>query len=102
MEGKARMPSITNAKVEYCIYVNTVLEGPRPVERDGQGYPCVYPNLLAAQRAITEYAIERLRQFLAGEREFDDAMTVEEYVIEVDVLPDGAVCDESGRCFGRD
>jgi len=32
-----------------------------------------------------------LQDFIDGERELDDAMTVEEYVVEVDVLPDGSV-----------
>ena len=96
------MTAKKDAKVGYCIYVNTVLEGPRPVERDGQGFPFTYPTLLEAQHVIAEDTIERIRQFSIGEREFDDAMTVEEYIVEVDVQPDGSVCDESGQCFGRD
>ena len=96
------MASMTDMKVGYCIYVDTLLEGSRPVERDGEGNPYVYPTLLAAQRVIAEDTIERIQQFLIGEREFDDAMTVEEYIVEVDVQPDGSVCDESGQCFGLD
>lgn len=94
------MTAKKDAKAGYCIYVDTVLEGPLPVERDGQGYPFVYMTLLEAQHAIAEDTIERIRQFFIGEREFDDAMTVEEYIVKVDVLPDGSVCDESGQCFG--
>ncbi len=86
----------------YCIFVNTLFEGPRPVVRDGEGNPFVYPTLLAAQQEIAEDTIERIQQFLNGEREFDDAMTIEEYLVEVGVLPDGSVCDQNGQCFGRD
>jgi hypothetical protein len=42
----------------------------------------------------------RLRQFLDGERDFADAITVEEYVVPVTVHPDGTITDETGRCFG--
>jgi hypothetical protein len=45
--------------------------------------------------------MEKLRQFLAGERDFDDAMTVEDYILPVDVLPDGYILDEDGNCFGK-
>lgn len=88
-------------KLGFCIYVNTVCEGACPVEYNDQGKPFVYSTEEEAQRAIAEYTIERLRQFIVGERDFDDAMTVEEYVVDVDVQPDGSVCDESGQCFGR-
>ena len=45
--------------------------------------------------------MERLRQFLAGERDFDDAMTVEEYIVPVTQYPDGSVVTRSGRRFGK-
>lgn len=57
---------------------------------------------MEAQREIVEYTIERLQQFIAGERDYDDAITVEEYVQEVDVLSDGSIIDESGRWFGSE
>jgi hypothetical protein len=43
----------------------------------------------------------KLRQFLEGQRDFDDAMTVEDYILPVDVLPDGSILDEDGNCFGK-
>jgi hypothetical protein len=45
--------------------------------------------------------MEKLRQFLEGERDFEDAMTVEDYILPVDVLLDGSVLDEDGNCFGK-
>ena len=42
----------------------------------------------------------RLRQFLDGERDFEDAITVEEYVVPVTVNPDGTIIDDQGRRFG--
>ena len=46
--------------------------------------------------------ITRLQQFLDGERDFEDAVTVEETVVEVDVSPDGTMVDAEGNVFGMD
>jgi hypothetical protein len=87
--------------VGYCIYINTLFQGPVPVERDDKENPVVYATELEAQRVIAEDVIERLRQFLEGEREFEDAMTVEEYILPVDVSVDGSIWDEDGNHFGN-
>jgi hypothetical protein len=34
---------------------------------------------------------------MEGERDFDDAITVEEYVVEVEVRPDGRVVTADGH-----
>ena len=88
-------------KKGFCIYINTICQGPIPIQRDENGFPFVYPTLLEAQREIADDTMERLRQFMEGERDFDDAMTVEEYVVEVDAYPDGSICDADGNCFGK-
>lgn len=71
-----------------------------PVERGEDGFPVSYSTLSQAQREIAEYTIERLQQFLASERDFEDSIAVEEYVVEVDVFSDGSIIDEHGRWFG--
>jgi len=86
----------------FCIYITTICQGPVPVERDEAGSPVVYPTELEAQRVIAEDTMERLRQFMEGERDFDDATTIEEYVVPVDVLADGSVVDETDNRFGAD
>jgi len=53
-----------------------------------------------AQKEIVEYMIIRLQQFLDGERDFEDTITVQEYVVPVTVHPDGVFTDETGNCFG--
>jgi hypothetical protein len=85
----------------FCIFIDTVCEGRIPAWHDENLMPFVYPTLEAAQREITDDVMEKLRQFLAGERDFEDAMTVEDYILPVDVLPDGSVLDEDGNCFGK-
>ena len=82
----------------FCIYINTVCEGPVPLWRDGHGNPVVYQSEVEVQREIAEDTIERLQQFLEGQRDFVNAMTVEEYILEVDVWPDGSITD--GNWFG--
>ena len=89
-------------KSGFCVYVNTLCQGPVPVERKEDGFPFVYETEAEAERSIAEDTIERLQQYLKGEREFGDAMTVEEYVVPVDVWPDGSVSDAVGNCFGKD
>jgi len=83
----------------FCIYINTFCQGPVPVVSDDDGY-CVFATELEAQKEIADYQMTRLRQFLDGEREFEDAMEVEEYIVPVTVHPDGVIVDEDGRCFG--
>jgi hypothetical protein len=88
-------------KSGYCIFIDTVCEGRIPAWHNEKDLPVVYPTLEAAQREIADDVMERLRQFLEGEREFEDAMTVEDYILPVDVLPDGSILDEDGNCFGK-
>ena len=65
------------------------------------GYPRVYATELEAQREIVEHHLALIKQFLGGERDFDDAMTVEDFILPVDVWPDGSISIEDGRIFGK-
>lgn len=69
--------------------------------RDGEGMPCWFATETEAQREIAEHMVMRLRQFIDGERDFYDAIRIEEYVIPVNVLTDGSVIDKDGRHFGK-
>jgi hypothetical protein len=97
------MPDDPNTELEtrdgFCIYIDTLCQGPVPVVSDEKGY-VVFETELEAQKEIADCAINRLRQFLDGERDFDDAITVEEYVVPVTIHPDGVIADEAGNCFG--
>ena len=92
----------------YCIFINTVAQGPVSSvteigSRDASNIPghfCVFPTELEAQHEIADFMMTRLQQFLDGERDFEDAITVDEYVLEVEVLPDGTVVDANGNRFG--
>lgn len=95
-----------NLRTGFCIYIDTLCQGPVPVvsEADGksvaEGKYVVFKTELEAQKEIVDNAMICLQQFLDGERDFDDAITVEEYVVPVTVHPDGTITDETGNCFG--
>ena len=84
----------------FCIYITTVCEGAVPSVRDERGLPCVFKTELEAKREIADFIMTRLQEFIDGHRDFEDAMTVEEYIVPVDVYPDGSVVDEAGNHFG--
>jgi len=83
----------------YCIYIHTICQGDVPVVSDGEGKYVVFDTELDAQREVADYAMTRLQQFMDGERDFDDAVTVEEFVVPVTVHPHGTITDEAGNCF---
>ena len=91
---------IESTRLGFCIFLDTVCEGSVPAITDGAGKIVVFESENEAQREIVDHAMIRLQQFLDGEREFDDAMTVEEYVVPVTILPDGTITDEEGKQFG--
>lgn len=43
--------------------------------------------------------LKRIRLFLLAKIAFDEATCLEEYVVPVDVLPDGSVVDEDDNYF---
>ena len=60
---------------------------------------CVFATELEAQREVADFMMTRLQEFIDGERDFEDATTVEEYIMEVDVCPDGTIIDADGNRF---
>jgi hypothetical protein len=89
----------------YCIFVDTLCGGAVPAVTEilpddptnAVGRICVFQTELEAQREIADFMMNRLQQFFDGERDFEDAITVDEYVVEVEVLPDGTVVEASGK-----
>ena len=92
------MSNETKLRNGFCIYTVTFCQGPVPVVSDENGY-CVFETELEAQKEIVDNQITRLQQFLDGEREYEDAITVDEYVVPVTVHPDGVITDETGNRF---
>lgn len=93
------MNSHTLPRDGFCIYVDTLCQGPVPIVRDETGY-VVFETELAAQKEIADNLMTRLQQFIDGERDFHDATAVEEYIVPVTVQPDGVIVDADGNRFG--
>jgi len=72
-----------------------------PACYDGTDYPVVFETELKAQREIADNQITRIQEFLDGHRDFEDAITTEEFVLPVDVWPDGRISIEDGSVFGK-
>jgi hypothetical protein len=94
------IPTTEDAPVHgLCIYMNTHFQGPTLAVRDDDR-PCVFATEREAQLEMVEFAMTRLRQFIDGERDLQDAITIQEFVVPVTLVSDGSVRDEHGRCFG--
>jgi hypothetical protein len=72
-----------------------------PACYDETDYPVVFATELEAQREVADSQLTRIQEFLDGERHFDDAITTDEFVLPVDVWPDGSISTEDGRKYGK-
>ena len=84
----------------YAIFCPTVFQGTMPACYEGD-FPLVFATDLEAQREIADNQLIRIQQFLDGERDFDDAIVTDEFVLPVNVWPDGSISVQGGRVFGR-
>lgn len=91
----------TPGQAVFAIFVETICDGLVPLWYRDDGFPVTYRTVREAQLEIADDLIMRLQQFVEGERGFEDAATVEELVLPVDLLPDGSIVTEDGLCFGQ-
>lgn len=84
----------------FCVFIDTLCDGSIPSVGDAAGRYWVFGTEREAQLEIVDNAMTRLQEFMDGERDYDDAITVEEYVLPVSIRSDGIIVDETGRCFG--
>ena len=85
----------------YAIFRPTFFQGAMPACYDETDYPVVFPTELEAQREIADNQLTRIREFLDGGRDFDDAIVTDEFVLPVEVYPNGSISIEGGRTFGK-
>lgn len=85
----------------FAIFCPTVFQGTMPACYEDDGYPVVFATELEAQREIADNQLIRIQQFLDGERDFDDAIATDEFVLPVDKWPDRSISIESGRRYGK-
>ena len=94
MSSASRPPLRTG----FCIFMNTVFQGPVPSVSDDDTY-VVFATKREAQLEIADFMMTRLREFIDGERDFEDAIVTEECVVPVTVHPDSTFTDDCGRRF---
>ena len=86
----------------FSIFMPTVCQGDMPAwYDDDSGLPVIFETELDAQREIAEHHLTLIQQFLEGQRDFEDAMTVEDFILPVDVWPDGSISTEDGEVYGK-
>jgi len=85
----------------YAIFRPYIFQGPTPACYDETDYPVVFPTELEAQREIADNQLTRIQEFIDGHRDYDDAISTDEFVLPVDVWPDGRISIEDGRIFGK-
>lgn len=84
----------------YAIFCPTVFQGSMPACYE-EDYPVVFATELEAQREIADNQLIRIQQFLDGERDFDDAITTDEFILPVAVSSNGSILAENGRQYGK-
>lgn len=85
----------------FAIFIPTLCQGIIPAYHDETERPIVFSTELEAQREIADDQVTRIQQFLDGEREFDDAINTDEFVLPVEVWPDGNISTEDGKIYGK-
>jgi hypothetical protein len=97
MKRKPKQP----VRSGYAIFCPTVFQGTMPACYDETDYPVVFPTELEAQREIADTQLTRIQEFLDGQRDYEDAITTDEFVLPVDVWPDGSISIGGGRIYGK-
>ncbi|MCF3649256.1 hypothetical protein [Synoicihabitans lomoniglobus] len=87
-------PSVSDG---FCIFIDTIFEGKTVAVTDESDRPCIFNSEHEGHIEIVEGLMTRLQQFLDGEREFDDATTIDEYVEQVHKRSDGTLVDKKGN-----
>jgi hypothetical protein len=85
----------------FAIFTTYFFQGIMPACYDGSNFPVVFETELEAQREIADNQLTRIQEFLDGQRGFEDAIATEEFVLPVDVWPDGRISIEDGSVFGK-
>ena len=89
------------SKSGYAIFRPYFFQGPQPACYNGTDFPVVFSTELEAQREIADNQLTRIQEFLDGERDFEDAIATDEFVLPVLALRDGSISTEDGRTFGK-
>ena len=84
----------------YCIFIHTVCEGKSPCWRIESGGFLLHATEREAQLEIADDLMERLLQFQQGVLDFEDAITIEDFIEPVTTRDDGTFVDSVGTVYG--
>lgn len=84
----------------YAIFCPTIFQGTMPACYE-EDHPVVFATEREAQSEIADNQLTRIQQFLDGERDFEDAITTDEFVLPVTVWPDRSISTANGRKYGK-
>lgn len=84
----------------YGIFIDTICEGKIPALRNESGGILLHATEREAQLEIADDVMERLLQFQHGERDFEDALTIEDFIEPVTTRDDGTFVDLEGNSYG--
>ena len=80
--------------------MDTVCDGKIPAWRNETGGILLHSTEREAQLEMADYTVIRIRQFQQGERDFEDALTVEDFIEPVTTRADGSFVDLDGNSYG--
>ncbi len=93
-------PTPKPIRTGYAIFCPTAFQDTMPACYEDD-HPVIFATVLEAQREIADHQLTRIQQFLDGERDFDDAIATDKFVLPVDAWPDGSISTEDGSLFGK-
>lgn len=93
--------ALQSTRSAFAIFTRTICEGLVPAWYDEHNFPVVYATENEAQREIADSLMEHVQQFLDGERDFEDAISVDDFILPIDVWPDGSISTEDGSIFRK-
>lgn len=70
-----------------------------PLDSSPQATLRVFATQSEAEREIARAMIGSLQEFIEDRKDFDDATTLKEFAVDVDILPDGKLVTEDGCTF---
>lgn len=83
------------SEIFYMIVGESLLEGLQPrvmvSEGDAPFEPLLFTTEREAQLEITDRMMTKLEEFISGERDFDDAVALDEHILEVVRRADGKI-----------
>ncbi|MCF7761539.1 MAG: hypothetical protein K9M98_13655 [Cephaloticoccus sp.] len=94
------MPSKKPIQSGYSIFRDYLFQGSVPACY-ANNFPFVFATELEAQHDIADTQLTRIQEFLDGERDFEDAITTDEFILPVEVWSDGCISTEDGSVFGK-